>query len=117
MHAVIIIRSSLPERLDSEDQVRHHQLLLSFIHSLFFLGQRLESLIEERVIPSREDVILPLHLLVLRYFVALDGQHLEHLHLFVRTPEVLDETLEALQLLQTQQGVQNLLVDKILARS
>jgi hypothetical protein len=109
---VKLSKSFLSHRLHRQDQIRHHQFLLGLFHRLFFLWDgSLEGLTEHGITLSCEDVVLTLHFLILGYLVALDGEHLEHLHLLEGTTEILDETLETLNLLQTQQSIQDLLVN------
>lgn len=112
---VKLSKSLLSHGLHGEDQVGHHQLLFSLFHGGFLFGEgSLETLVEHRSALSSEDIILALHLLIFGDFAALNGEDLEHLHLLERTAEILDEALEALDVLQAEQGVQNLLVYEVL---
>lgn len=107
--------SYLLHGLHSQDEVWNEQFLFGLLLDLLFLGEWLEGLVKDRVFVGCEDIVLAFHLLVLRDLVAFDRQHLEHLHLLVRFTVVPDERFKALYLLQTQQRIQDLLVNDLFA--
>lgn len=112
----ILSRSPLFQRLHSQDEVSHHQLLLSLLFCARLLGQRsLKSLLEHPHAPfsSSKDIILALDLLALRNLATLNGKYFEHFLFLVRSSVVFYKQLEALHFLQTQQSIRNLLVHQV----
>ena len=99
-----MLSSSLPDGFNRQNQLRHHQLILRLLNRLLFLGQWLESLLEQPSPRRRprpcKDAILAFDLFIFWYFITFDGEYFEHFYFLIRIAIILDKGFKMLNILQ-----------------